>query len=260
MNPNPPTPLGSEPRFLRGPQSRRFELIHVWHIAREYFSGLRRLHFVGPCVTVFGSARLGEEDPAYAQARRSGELLARAGFNVMTGGGPGIMEAANRGAKEGGGYSIGCTIQLPKEQTTNAYIDLEVPFKHFFVRKVMLVKYSYGFIALAGGFGTYDEVFESSTLIQTHKVEDFPIVLLGSDFWNPLIAVLRDTQVERGTINEADVDRFYVTDSPDDAVRYITEIATRKFNLRYDSQPKRSSWLFEHAHLAGRPNLRGAKR
>ena len=163
--------------------------------------GFRKLHFVGPCVTVFGSARFTADHAYYVLAREVGQRLARAGFTVMTGGGPGIMEAANRGAKEAGGYSVGCNIELPQEQKPNPYLDRWITFRHFFVRKLMLVKYSYAFIALPGGFGTLDEIFETATLIQTDKIKDFPLVLVGKEYWRPLLDFLRDRLVEAKTID-----------------------------------------------------------
>jgi uncharacterized protein (TIGR00730 family) len=212
-------------RFLLGPQSRRFELRRALQVLREYVRGLRVLHFVGPCVTVFGSARLRDDHPSYAVGRETGALLARAGFTVMTGGGPGLMEAANRGALDAGGRSIGCNITLPVPQPSNPYLDRVVTFEHFFVRKVMLVKYSFGFVALPGGLGTFDEVFEAATLVQTGKIRDFPIVLLGRDFWDPFLAFLRSDVLGAGTIGAADVDRFLVTDSPHEAVDHICSIS-----------------------------------
>ena len=186
-------------RFLRGPQRRHLELLRAVRIFLELMRGFRALHFVGPCVTVFGSARFGDGHPYYRLGREVGELLARAGFTVMTGGGPGLMEAANRGAREAGGRSVGCNIELPREQRPNAYLDHWVTFEHFFVRKVMLVKYSHAFIALPGGFGTLDEVFETATLIQTQKIQEFPLVLIGTDFWRPLIDFLENRLVAEGT-------------------------------------------------------------
>src|SRR5262245_21448532 len=158
-------------RFLQGPQARRSELFRAIRIFIEFIRGFRALHFVGPCVTVFGSARFKEDHPYYALGREVGRALARAGFTVMTGGGPGIMEAANRGAKDVGGRSVGCNIELPEEQRPNPYLDRWITFRHFFVRKVMLVKYSYAFVALPGGFGTLDEIFETATLVQTGKIK-----------------------------------------------------------------------------------------
>src|SRR5579884_2407099 len=162
-----------EIKFLSGPQPRGFELRLAVEIFFEFLRGFRALHFVGPCVTVFGSARFNEGHPYYALAREAGSLLAQSGFTVMTGGGPGIMEAANRGAKDAGGFSIGCNIELSHEQKPNPYLDRWITFRHFYVRKLMLVKYSYAFIVMPGGFGTLDEVFETATLIQTQKILNF---------------------------------------------------------------------------------------
>src|SRR5213083_1970801 len=168
--------------FLEGPRSRFAEFCTLLRVMRDFLRGYRALHFVGPCVTVFGSARIKPDDPHYELALKMGAAIARLGFTVMTGGGPGIMEAANRGAKEVGGYSVGCNIVLPQEQKPNAFLDRWMTFRHFFVRKLMLVKYSYAFIAMPGGFGTLDEIFESATLIQTHKIENFPLVLMGKEY------------------------------------------------------------------------------
>ncbi len=214
-------------------------------IAAEFIQGFRRFHFLGPCVTVFGSARFPEEHPYYAMARETGRLLAEAGFTVMTGGGPGIMEAANRGAKEAGGLSIGCNIDLPQEQKPNPYLDHWITFKHFYVRKVMLVKYSYAFIAMPGGFGTMDEVFETVTLIQTGKIKDFPVVLLDSGYWDPLVRFMRETLVREGTIDPADLELIDVMDSPQGAVSRIKEVAIRRFGLTYAKRPRRRWFLLE---------------
>jgi uncharacterized protein (TIGR00730 family) len=174
-----------------------------------------------------------------------GKRLAEAGFTVMTGGGPGIMEAASRGAKDVGGRTVGCNIELPIEQKPNLYLDECVNFHHFFVRKVMLVKYSYAFVVLPGGFGTLDEVFETVTLIQTDKIRDFPIVLMASDFWNPLIRFMRDTLLARGTIDEDDFELINVVDSADDAVALIRDAAIRRFGLTYGPGARRRRALFE---------------
>jgi hypothetical protein len=213
----------TERHFLAGPAARLAELTRAIGIFFEFMRGFRKLHFVGPCVTVFGSARFAEAHPFYALARATGTSLARAGFTVMTGGGPGIMEAANRGAREGGGYTIGCNIVLPMEQQPNPYLDLMLEFRHFFVRKVMLVKYSQAFIALPGGIGTMDEVFETLTLIQTNKITDFPVVLMGSDYWQPLLEWLRQKMVAEKTIGIEDLALLRVTDSVEEAVSLITE-------------------------------------
>ena len=230
-------------RFLQGPQRRGAELVRVMRIIVEFVRGFRALHFVGPCVTVFGSARFSEDHPYYELAREVGRELARAGFTVMTGGGPGIMEAANRGAKEVGGRSVGCNIELPAEQTPNRYLDRWITFRHFFVRKVMLVKYSYAFIALPGGFGTLDEIFETVTLVQTGKIQEFPIILVVRDFWEPLLEFLRARPLAEGTIRREDLERLAVTDSPVEAARSVTEIARRQFGLAY-GRPVKPRWYF----------------
>ena len=220
-----------EQKFLEGPQRREFELARALRIFFEFIKGFRTFHFLGPCVTVFGSARFGADHHYYEMARDVGGRLSRAGFTVMTGGGPGIMEATNRGAKEAGGRSVGCNIILPQEQKPNPYLDVWLEFRYFFVRKVMLVKYSYAFIALPGGFGTMDEIFETATLIQTGKIRNFPLVLMGSEYWAPLLEFLRGRMVGEGTISQEDVDRLIVTDSPEEAVARVRDIAIRQFGL-----------------------------
>jgi len=234
-----------EIRFLQGPQTRTFELGRAIGIFCEFMRGFRALHFVGPCVTVFGSARFKADHPYYDLGRELGARLARAGFTVMTGGGPGIMEAANRGAREAGGRSVGCNIELPQEQQPNPYLDRWITFRHFYVRKVMLVKYSYAFIALPGGFGTLDEMFEIATLVQTGKVREFPIVLMGRDFWSPLIAFVRNRLLVEGTIDPDDEQRLRLTDSPEEAVEWVTSVAMRRFGLTYGPQVRRRWYLGE---------------
>lgn len=229
-----------EGRFLAGPESRRSELLRTFRIAWEFIRGFRTLHFVGPAVTVFGSARFKETNRYYQMAQQVGERLARAGFTTITGGGPGIMEAANRGAQQAGGRSVGCSIELPHEQAGNPYLDVLVEFHYFFVRKVMLVKYSYAFIVLPGGFGTMDEIFETATLIQTGKVSDFPIVIMGVDYWQPLIHLLEEKMVPEGTIDQEDVDRLIITDSPDEAVSRVLRSARTNFGLEWEPKP---SWI-----------------
>lgn len=243
-----------EGRFFAGPESRRSELSRTFRIAWEFIRGFRTLHFVGPAVTVFGSARFDETHRYYQMAREVGERLARAGFTTMTGGGPGIMEAANRGAKEGGGASLGCSIQLPHEQAGNPYLDVMIEFHYFFVRKVMLVKYSYAFIVLPGGFGTMDEIFETATLIQTGKMQDFPIVIMGSNYWRPLIKLLEDKMVPEGTIDQEDVDRLTITDSPEEAVSQVLQSARCKFGLEWEPKP---SWLLRE-HRRAIPKKEGS--
>jgi uncharacterized protein (TIGR00730 family) len=235
----------SERHFLQGPRPRGVELAEAGRIFAECIRGFRRFHFVGPCVTVFGSARFKEDHPYYALAREVGARLAEAGFTVMTGGGPGIMEAANRGAKDAGGYSVGCNITLPVEQKPNRYLDRWVEFRYFFVRKMMLEKYSYAFIAMPGGIGTLDELFETSVLIQTGKLRDFPFVLIGVDFWSPLVDYLRNRLLKEETIDPADVARWIVTDSPAEAVALIRERAMTRFGLTYGPRAKKRWWLGE---------------
>jgi uncharacterized protein (TIGR00730 family) len=207
--------------------------------------GFRTLHFVGPCVTVFGSARFEATHPYYALGEEIGAKLAEIGITVMTGGGPGLMEAANRGARLAGGRSIGCNIELPQEQRPNPYLDEMVEFRYFFVRKLMLVKYSYAFVALPGGFGTLDEIFETLVLIQTGKMKRFPLVLLGVDFWRPLVDVLLQRLVPAGTIDAADVALITVTDSPAEAVALVRETAMRDFGLTYGPRAGRRWYLRE---------------
>lgn len=211
----------------------------------ELLGGFRALHFVGPCVTVFGSARFKEDHPYYIMAREVGALLSRAGFTVMTGGGPGIMEAANRGAKDVGGPSVGCNIELPQEQKPNPYLDKWVTFRHFYIRKLMLVKYSYAFIALPGGFGTLDKIFETATLIQTGKIQQFPLVLMGKEFWSPLLDFFQQRLIANKTIDVLDAQRITVTDSPKEAVEEITATAMQKFGLTYAPRLKRRWFLGE---------------
>ena len=225
-----------EGRFLAGPQNRGSELSRTFRIVFEFLRGFRALHFLGPCVTVFGSARFKEDHRYYDLARRLGDRLAHAGFAVMTGGGPGIMEAANRGTREGGGHSVGCNIELPQEQDPNPYLDTWVDFRYFFVRKVMLVKYSNAFVVLPGGFGTLDEIFETSTLIQTGKIRDFPVILMGSEYWAPLLDFMRTTMIPEGTIDESDVDRFVVTDDPEEAAHHILETCREKLGLEWEQK------------------------
>jgi uncharacterized protein (TIGR00730 family) len=230
--------------FLEGPQTRQSELRYTLNILWEFIKGFRALHFVGPCVTVFGSARFKEDHPYYEQARAVGQALTGLGFTVMTGGGPGIMEAANRGAKEADGISVGCNIQLPFEQAPNPYLDRWVTIRYFFVRKVILLKYSYAFVVMPGGIGTMDELFEALTLIQTKMVKDFPVVLMGKDYWLPLMEFLKKMVTEK-TISPTDLDLLLLTDSVDEAMAHIQKYAVEKFGLRRSKIPKRSILLGE---------------
>lgn len=232
----------SDRHFLLGPHARRHELRHAWRIFVDLIRGVRALHFVGPCVTVFGSARFSQTHPYYALGEEMGARLAEAGLTVMTGGGPGLMEAANRGAKSANGRSIGCNIRLPKEQAPNPFLDRMVEFRYFFIRKLMLVKYSYAFVALPGGLGTLDEIFEAAVLVQTGKVQDFPLVLLGKDYWTPLLHLLRERFLPSGTIDEQDIRRLVVTDSTADTVELIRDRAVRDFGLTYGPRIKRR-WI-----------------
>lgn len=232
-----------EQLFLEGPRSRGFEFRRACRIFRELIHGFRALHFVGPCITVFGSARFPPGHPYYVLTRELDARIARAQFTVMTGGGPGLMEAANRGAKEAHGVSLGCNIELPKEQKPNPYLDKWVEFRYFFIRKMMLVKYSYGFVAAPGGFGTTDELFEVATLIQTGKIKDFPVVLLGTEYWSPLLAFLRDSVLRNAAIEARDLAQILVTDSPSEAVSHIQRCATENFGLRYaPRRPAKFLW------------------
>jgi len=212
--------------FLANPRSRVRNLAILHRIATEMLTGMRRLHFVGPAVSVFGSARVNPDSVEYQRARAIGRSLGEAGFAVITGGGPGVMEGANRGARDANATSIGCTIQLPFEESANPYLDVRVDFRYFFTRKYMLTKYSSGFVVFPGGFGTADELFEALTLIQTGKMRDFPVVVCGGNFWSPL----RD-QLERmardGMISAHDLDLLKFTDDTDEATQHILTHAAR---------------------------------
>jgi uncharacterized protein (TIGR00730 family) len=211
----------SEAQFLAGRHSRFSEFLRFIRIGLEFFRGLRALYPIGPAITIFGSARWKEGHPYYALARAMGQALAREGFTVMTGGGPGIMEAANRGAKDVGGRSVGCNITLPHEQEPNRYLDQVVTFYYFFVRKVMLVKYSYAFIIMPGGLGTLDEMTEALTLIQTGKLYDFPVILMCSDYWKGFHDWVQNTLVKEGAVSVEDLKYVRMTDSPEEAMEII---------------------------------------
>lgn len=215
------TAHADERQFLEGPKKRLEEFRRAVRIFLEFIQGFRALHRQPPCVTVFGSARFGEGHPHYATGRKLGAELASMGLAVMTGGGPGIMEAANRGARDVGGRSLGCNVVLPEEQRPNPYLDRWITFRYFFVRKVMLVKYSVAFVALPGGFGTLDEVFETATLVQTGKIFDFPIVLVGVDYWRPLLDYLEHTLVAEGAIDRADLGHLCLTDDIDEVLERV---------------------------------------
>jgi uncharacterized protein (TIGR00730 family) len=214
---------GAEKAFLAGRRPREADLESAVRIFLEFLRGFESFEFEQPCVTVFGSARFEAGHRYYDLAREVGGELARAGFAVMTGGGSGIMEAANRGAREAGGLSIGCNITLPREQKPNAYLDRFIQLDHFFVRKVMLVKYSSAFVVMPGGFGTLDEAFEIATLMQTNKIEHFPLIAVGSDFWDELIGFARDTMIREGTLSPEDARFVHLADTAADVVRLVRE-------------------------------------
>lgn len=216
--------------FLEEPRSRIREFITLVRVMRDFIRGFRVLHFVGPCVTVFGSARIKSDSEYYQLARKMGAAIAQLGFTVMTGGGPGIMEAANRGAKDVGGRSVGCNIALPHEQRPNGYLDRFVTMHYFFVRKMLLVKYSYAFVILPGGAGTLDEMFEAITLIQTRKMKNFPVVIMGTDYWDEILPFI-DKMAKAGMIAPSDLELVHATNSVDDAIAHIRIHAIERFGL-----------------------------
>lgn len=227
--------------YLEGPKSRGYELLFALRVFWQLIKGFRTLHFMGPCVTVFGSARYTEEHHHYKIARSFGRRIAEMGFVTMTGGGPGIMEAANRGAYESGGLSVGCNIQLPFEQKPNPYLHKTLTLEHFFVRKVLLVKYSYAFIIMPGGFGTMDEFFETLTLVQTGTIHNFPIVLFHKDYYQPLWNYLK-YMMEEGTIQQKDLDLVLLTDDEEEAVQHIRNYVEKHYRVK---PRKRRWWFFE---------------
>ncbi len=233
----------NEIKFLEGPQSRfedfKVTLRTVW----DFVKGFRTLHFVGPCVTIFGSARFDETHPYYIKTRELAAEIAKLGFTIMTGGGPGIMEAANRGAKDVNGRSVGCNIVLPHEQFENRYLDKSVTIKYFFVRKTLLIKYSYAFVVMPGGFGTLDELFEALTLIQTKKIEDFPIIIFGKEYHKNLIEYI-DNLKKAKTISEGDLDLILITDSVEETIEHIKKVIPQ-FGLSYEKKFSPLKWLFE---------------
>ncbi len=232
----------TEIKFLEGPQDRLKDFKYALSVFFEFIKGFRALHFVGPCITVFGSARFKEDHEYYQQARKLSGEIAKLGFTIMTGGGPGIMEAANRGAKDVGGKSVGCNIVLPHEQKRNPYLDKWVDIKYFFLRKTLLIKYSYAFIVMPGGFGTLDEFFEALTLVQTKKINTFPIIIFDKDFYKKILEHT-NRMCEVGTISAADERLYFVTNSIDDTIAYIKEKSIMAFGLKY-MQPKKPFWGF----------------
>lgn len=231
----------SDRALLEGPHSRFHELLLLFRVMRDFIKGFRVLHFVGPCVTIFGSARFNASHPYYALTRDVAQRVSRLGFTVMTGGGPGLMEAANRGARDAGGPSVACNIELPHEQGTNPYVDRSVSAHYFFVRKVLLFKYSYAFIAMPGGLGTMDELFEALTLVQTKKIRNFPVVLIGTEYWKTLMALLQDLE-RAGAIASEDLNLVMVTDDLDAAMAHLELHTVEPFGLK---RRKPRSWLGE---------------
>ena len=227
--------------YLDGPKSRSYEFKFVLKVCWQFINGIRALHFVGPCITVFGSARFKEDHPYYIAAREFGKHIAQLGFTTITGGGPGIMEAANRGAFENGGQSIGCNIVLPHEQKENLYVQKSVTFDYFFVRKTILIKYSYAFIIMPGGFGTMDEFYEILTLIQTKMVTQFPVVLYGKSYFKSLMENI-NFMAEQGTISPEDMNLVLLTDDVDEAIDHIQKYIISNYKIK-----KRVPlwWLFE---------------
>ena len=235
----------SEIEFLEGRQSRFREFYFTLKVVWEFVKGFRTLHFVGPCITIFGSARLREGDPDYERTREISGRIAKLGFTIMTGGGPGIMEAANRGAREVGGRTVGVNIELPFEQQPNPYLDRSIDIRYFFVRKVLMLKYSYGFVIMPGGYGTLDEFFETMTLIQTKKIDKFPVVVMNQAYHTRLMEYI-DTMIERGTLSSDDKKLFLYTDSIDEAVEYLHRNTVDPFQLKKESKLWRPfRWLFE---------------
>lgn len=232
----------TEIQFLGGPQSRWKDFKYIVSVFFEFIKGFRALHFVGPCVTVFGSARFKEDHPYYQQARELSGQIALLGFTIMTGGGPGIMEAANRGAKDVGGKSVGCNIVLPHEQKHNPYLDKWVDIKYFFLRKMLLIKYSYAFIVMPGGFGTLDEFYEALTLVQTKKIEMFPIIIFDKEFYQKILEH-NELMCEAGTISRNDLHLYLVTDSIPETISYVKEKSIAAFGLKY-MQPEKPFWGF----------------
>ncbi len=237
----PPIIPPKEHIYLDGPRKRTFELSFAFRVFQQFIKGFRALHFVGPCITVFGSARFNEDHPYYIASRKFGAAIAQAGFTTLTGGGPGVMEAANRGAHEAGGSSVGCNIRLPFEQVPNPYTDVSITIDYFFVRKVLLVKYSYAFIIMPGGFGTMDEFYETLTLVQTKTIEQFPIVLYGKEYFQELWDYMK-VMANQGTIDQNDLKLVLLTDDIDEAMQHIRTY----IKSNYEVKPrKRLWWLFE---------------
>lgn len=235
----------SEISFLAGPQSRWRDFSFTIRTLYQFIRGFRSLHFVGPCITIFGSARFTEDHEYYKLTRAVAAEIAKLGFTIMTGGGPGLMEAANRGAKDVGGRSVGCNIRLQVEQMPNAYLDKWVRINHFFIRKILLVKYSYAFVVMPGGFGTLDEFYEALTLIQTRKIRNFPIIIFSKEYHKNMLEHIEMMQ-KMLTITPQDRDLFLITDSIDEAVKVIREKCIKGFGLLPEEKRPPLKWLFEN--------------
>jgi len=233
-----------EGSWLSGPRSRLHDLASLFRVGLDLMRAYRILHFVGPCVTIFGSARIKPGTRWYEMAREMGEACAELGFTVLTGGGPGIMQAGNQGAYEAGGKSIGVNIILPFEQSVNPYVHKSVDMRYFFTRKTMLVKYSYAFIVMPGGAGTLDEMFETMTLIQTGKLKNFPIILMGKEFYQPLMDFVYK-MAEEGMISPQDPELIFFTDSVEEAKAHLLRHAVRQFGLRRKNIPTKIPILGE---------------
>jgi uncharacterized protein (TIGR00730 family) len=229
-----------ESLFLRGPLSRIKELLFTFKVFFSFIKGFRKIHFIGPCVTIFGSARFTKNSEHYKNAVKIGKAISKLGFTIMTGGGPGIMEAANKGAYESGGYSVGCNIILPFEQKPNPYLHKWIDIRYFFVRKFLLMKYSFAFVVMPGGLGTLDELFEALTLIQTNMIQNFPIVIFDSEYHKELCHHIQ-IMAENESISPEDMKLLFVTDSVDDLVKHIETHAIKKFGLVEKKTPK---WWF----------------
>lgn len=234
----------SEIKFLEGPQNPWKDFKFALNVLIQFIKGFRTLHFVGPCVTIFGSARFKEDHIYYNQTKEIAGRIAQLGFTIMTGGGPGVMEAANRGAREVGGKSVGCNIVLPMEQDHNPYLDKWVNIKYFFVRKTLLIKYSYAFVVMPGGFGTLDEYFEALTLIQTKMISEFPIIIFDKTFHKEIMEHI-ELMLDKGTISPEDLKLCLFTDSVDEAVKHIQDHGIQKFGLREARKKRSFRWLFE---------------
>jgi len=241
-----------ERSFLSGPRARWKEFMYTFRVVQQFLKAFRVFHFIGPSITIFGSARFPEDHPYYILTREVARELAKLGFSTMTGGGPGLMEAANRGAKEAGGLSIGCNIVLPHEQKSNDYLDIYVNIQHFFVRKEILRKYSFAFVVMPGGFGTLDEFFETITLIQTRKMEHFPVVIMGREYHKELIDHIQN-MAERGTIKQEDLDLFLFTDDVTEVVKFIHDFAigSRGLHLRKNYKP---IWILGEKKVKAKPD------